>query len=85
MHLPELSLRSRGFRGLSRAFGVRMYLGERKVTKDKTEIVAHCFLNFLDDQISCGAVGTFKVAVLNQRYRRISRTLYMVAFTYGRR
>src|SRR5439155_19514333 len=51
---------------------------DREVANDEPEPVAHPRLHLLDDRIRGTAVGTFVVAVLDERHRRVSRPLDMV-------
>src|SRR6185503_17623991 len=66
VHLPKTILSAGGFSPFRRCFSVRMYLRERKVTKDKPQTISHCIYNFLQDRIRGSAVRAFKIPVLNQ-------------------
>src|ERR1051325_7527138 len=68
VHFPEFSL-SCGT-GSQR---MRMSFHGWKVSKDKAQIFTQPFLHFLDYRISSTAMNTFKVAVFEQRHRRIYR------------
>src|SRR6185295_1814436 len=73
VHLPEFPLRAGCLRSFSGAQRMRMSLHDGKVPKDKAQIVAQQFLNFLDYRISTTAINAFEVAILEQSYRRCCR------------
>ena len=84
MHLPKSALSSSCFRGFSRRLGVRMYLRQRKMSKDKTKLLADYFLNFFENYVGCAAMRTLEVSIFHQRNRRTFRAFHMVAWSNGR-
>jgi hypothetical protein len=80
MHLPEAPGRRGGLGEFRRAFSVRMSLTQRKVTKNKTQSIAHLFLHCLDLGIGLATVRAFEVAVFDEYYPRITRPLDVIAF-----
>jgi hypothetical protein len=65
VHFPKTILSAGTFSRFRRCFGMRMYLRERKVSKDKPQAVAHNLLNFFHDQVRGATIGTFKIPVLD--------------------
>ena len=78
MHLPELALRGRCLRRFRRMLGMRMRLGQREIPKHKTHLVAKAFLQGLHDRIRLAAVWTLVIAVLDDRHRRLRRSLRVI-------
>ena len=83
MHLPKLSLSARGFRGLSRELRVRMRIGERKIAKGETELMAQLLLKRFHDAVGCAAVRALIIAILQHLDRCVVRTLNVVALRLG--
>ena len=79
VHLPEVSLRAGRFSCFSCAQRMRMSSRSGEVPKGKAQIVAHQFLHFFDYRIGTTAMNAFKVAVFEQRHRRIGRSGNVVA------
>jgi len=83
--VPELAQRTRRFRRLRRMFGMRMHLGQREIAEDKAHPVAHHFLNLFDNRVGPAAIGTFVVAILDERDGCIHRPLNVIATRYRQR
>src|SRR6202011_5824613 len=80
VHLPEFMVRGRRLRNLSGMLGMGMDFGQRKVTKNKPEVIPQLSPNFVDDRVGHAAVGAFVVAIFDQCYRRVCWPAYMIAF-----
>src|SRR5439155_9834188 len=85
VHLPELALRSRSFGGLRRVLRVGVALAQREVAVHESQSATHPLLDRFDDGVRAPAVRALVVAVLDQRNRRICRTLDVVALPHGQR
>ena len=79
VHLPKLPLRTSGLGGFGGVFGVGMHVAQWKIAKDEAQSLTQLLLNCLHDGIRFAAVGTFVVAVFNQRDGRVNRPLNVVA------
>src|SRR5947207_4479709 len=79
VHLPEPSLRARGFRRFGGAFGARMNRAERKIPEDEAQTCAEMFSHGLHDGVRAAAVRALEVAVLDERQRRVGRPLSVIA------
>jgi hypothetical protein len=78
VHLPELFVSGGKFRGFGRRLRIWMYLGQRKVAKDKRQALAKMLLQTFDDGIGLPARGALVVPILYQRARRILISLPMI-------
>src|SRR2546422_10409125 len=56
-----------------------MHVAQWKIAKDEAQPLSQLLLNCLHDGIRFAAIGTFVVAVFNQRDERINRSLNMVS------
>src|SRR3954454_23089369 len=79
VHLPELALGARRLGRLGGGLGARVLGGDRGGAEHEAQPVAHPRLHFLDDRIRGTAVRALVVAVLDQRDRRVRRSLDVVA------
>src|ERR1700686_5690779 len=75
VHLPKLSLRTRCFRCFSRCLGMSMNRCERKIPKNKAHVAAQGALKLLDHGMGFATIRAFVVAILEQRYWRVGRSL----------
>ncbi len=76
-----MSLRARCLGCFGRSFGVRMCLREGKVSKNKSDVIAHVAPDTLNYRMGATAMRTFEVAVLNECYRRVGGTCRVVTVT----
>src|SRR5258708_2537980 len=84
MHLPELALSGRRFRGLCRMLSMRMGLGQGKIPKDKAQPLPQSELDLLDDGIGLPTIRTLIIAVFHQGHRGGCWSLLMIALTHWR-
>ena len=68
MHLPELALRTRGFRGFRCQLGVGMRCDDREMTKRKPDAMFEMLQHDLDPVIGLGADRALEVAVFDDDY-----------------
>ena len=80
MHLPEASLVSRGLGCFGGELSARVHVVEREVAKHEREIVAERSHELSNGGLNRCAVGTFEVAVLDERDGCVGRTTDMVDF-----
>ena len=66
MHLPEMPVGAREFRGFRRAFRLRVELRQRKIAKHETKLFAEMLLHRLDDGKGSSASGALIVPVLDR-------------------
>ena len=59
VHLPEVTLRCRGFRSFGRVLRVRVETRYREMSEDEAQPVDQPLLNILDDRMRAAAVRTF--------------------------
>ena len=78
MHLPEPAEAATELRRLSRDFGIRMDLAQRKVAEREADIIAKMLTHQVDDGICRRAMRTFVIAVLDYRDGRGGRPEDMV-------
>src|SRR6266851_3611813 len=78
MHLPELALRTRGFRGFGCQLGVGMRCDDREMPERKPDAMFEMFEHDLDAVISLRADRALKIAVFDDDYSRVRSAEDMV-------
>src|SRR5216684_9235511 len=78
VHGPEFPLRRRGLRGLGRQQRVRVSVLKREVPEYEPNLIGKPLQQQLRRRRRDLAARTFEVAVFDQRYPRVLRTLEMV-------
>src|SRR5439155_5783374 len=53
---------------------------DREVAEDEPQLLLHPFLDLLDDRVGLPAVRALVVAVLDERHRRVARSLDVIPF-----
>src|SRR5579872_4863198 len=79
VHLPELPLRASRLRRFRRGAGVRMCIGQWEMSKDVAQPLSQSFLDRFYDREGFSTVGTFVIAIFDERDIRGVRTLDMIA------
>ena len=79
VHLPEAALRGGRLRSLSGTAGTRMHRVEREVPEDEAHLLTYPLLQLLEHGVGFSAIGTFVVAILHKRHRRVLRPARMVS------
>src|SRR5690606_33134881 len=77
------ALRAGALGGLGGLQGVRVHVLERVMTVDEAHLVAESLPQHADGRRRLLAVGAFEVAVLDDRYRGVIRTLHVVGGVDG--
>ena len=80
VHLPELALRRRGFRGFGRRQRVLVRVRQRKVAEHKSQLASEPPLGLFDDEMSLATMRALEVAELHERDSRIRWSIGVVAF-----
>ena len=78
VHELSLAVRPGEFGSLRGRFRVRVRLAQREMPKDKSQPRPKVLLDQLDDRMCQSAIRAFVVAILDQRHRRVVRTLHMI-------
>src|ERR1700722_11703459 len=78
MRLPEVAVAGRCFRKLRGMKCVRVYIHQRKVAIDETELRPHDTLHCLDGLMHRSAIGALEITVFEECHRSISSTLNVI-------
>src|SRR6202166_1632130 len=79
VHLPKALMSRRVFRRLRGRLCERVRLGQRKVSEHEPELLGKSLLQPLEARKTERAIGTFIVAIFDERDRRVRRTLDVVS------
>src|SRR5918994_624921 len=79
VHLPEAALRGCCLCGLSGTASTGVRRVEREVSEDEAHLLTYPLLQLLEHGMGLSAIGTFVVAILQKRHRRVLRPARMVS------
>src|SRR5215207_438220 len=79
VHLPEAALSGCRLCSLSGTASTRMHRVEGEVPEDEAHLLTYPLQQLLEHGVGFSAIGTFVVAILHKRHRRVLRPTHMVS------